>query len=75
MKCGFQVTISADFDAAKSLCSKGTDLAPHQCPYHLSVALLITGAEWDGKDYTADNVLDLCVLKLAISLETAGDKC
>jgi len=25
----------------------------------LSVALLITGAEWDVKDYAAENVLDL----------------
>lgn len=56
----------------QSLCSEGTDLAAHQCPYHLSAALLITGAGWDRKDHTAENVLDLCVLKTAIRIKMVG---
>lgn len=56
----------------QNICSEGTDLAANQCPYHLSLALLITGAGWDGKDYSAENVLNLCVLKIAIRIKIVG---
>lgn len=42
-------------------------------PYSLSIALLIIGARWDGKDFTAESIFK-SVFKLVIRLETVSDK-